>query len=261
MPRAQWSLVFVGIAMLAIMNTLVAARPNGANAQLTLKRVREIRQLDLVKSNENVYFMDQPGLALTFELALPQGRQLLEIHQSVREDVHAIDSSGKDLSGVELNFMNKHEYVTPLRTYGEPLKEFMFRLAQPSRKAESFDLSVNLEAVTFLTLKELVAEVSSEWTDIDPSIFGKKKVQIKVRKNGETVELAVRPGTVKPAVESVELYRGSEKLEQGYSMWSDSNLNFSFNGQFAQNMTVKFKVRTGLSTEIVSIKLDDQPLP
>lgn len=261
MPRAQWSFVFVGIAILAIINTLAAARPNGANAQLTLKRVREIRQLDLVKSNENVYFMDQPGLALTFELALPQGRQLLEIHQPVREHVHAIDSSGKDLSGVELNFMNKHEYVTPLRTYGEPLKEFMFRLTQPSRKAVSFDLSVDLEAVTFTALKDLVAEVSSEWTDIDPSVFGKKKVQIKIRKDGESVKLTVRPGTVKPAIESVELYRGSEKLERSLSMWSDANLNFSFNGEYAENMTVKFKVRTGLSTEIVSMKLDDQPLP
>ncbi len=103
--------------------------------------------------------------------------------------------------------------------------------------------------------------MSSEWTDIDPSIFGKKKVQITVREDGESVKLTVHPGTVKPAIESVELYRGSEKLEQSLSMWNDAHLNYSFNGEYAENMTVKFKVRTGLSTEIVSIKLDDQPLP
>ena len=80
-------------------------------------------------------------------------------------------------------------------------------------------------------------------------------------KNDDGVELEMRPGTVKATIESVELYNGNKKLETSFSMWSDSQISYSFTGKFAEKMTAKFKVRTGLSTETISIKLNDQPLP
>ncbi len=228
---------------------------------LELQRIQELRRHDVVEPDENEFSMEQPGLSLTFKISLPADRRLLEITNPEPSDVTAADASGRDLSAIEKSFMDRLEYVKVIQTYGEDPSEFTFHLATPARSAATFDLHTELEAVTFTSTEEISLEVGEEWTELDASMFGKKKVQARIQRKGKELSLEVQPGTIKGAIEDVQLFTGNTELEQGWSMWNEMQISYSFSGESTGPITARLSVRTGLSTETLTISLDDQPLP
>lgn len=246
---------------LAPRTSVQAAEGMEAATSIRLQRVQELRRQELVKPDKNSFSMETPGLELKFSLSLPADRRLLEITNPERAEVKAVDASGRDLAAIEENFMNKLEYVKLIQTYGEDPKGFTVHLATPTRAAATFDLNVELEAVTFADTEDVSVELSEDWTQLDASMFGKKKVQVRIQRKGEETSLEIMPGTVKGALEDVQLFDGSTELEQGWSMWNESRVNYSFTGKATGPITARLTVRTGLSTEMLTIALEDQPLP
>lgn len=260
MPRTRLCLVIVSTLTALLVATSISAESRPGNKpRISLQQIKELRQIDIVEPDKDGFFHDEPGLELTYRVSLPDGRQLIELHQP--ELVKATDSEGRDLSAIKPGFMDKLEYVKLIQVYGETPEKFTFHLALPARGAESFDLHAEFEAVTFAGAEEIVVEVTKEWTDLDAAMFGKKKVQIRLEKKGKDVQLAVRPGTVKAAIEEIKLFNGGTELDESFAMWNDMQINYSFNGEMADSLTAKLTVRTGLTKEMLTLVLDDQPLP
>ena len=253
-------LTVVLVAFLAPHTAGVTA--NGAKApMLELQRVQELRRHDLVKPDENSFSMDEPGLTLDFKLNLPDGRRLLEIANPEPADVTATDASGRDLSAIEKNFMDKLEYVSITHVYGEDPTGFTFHLTNPARESKTFNLHVDLAAVTFGSTEEISQEVGEAWTTLDKKLFGDQKVKVRLQHKGDEWSLEFQPGTIKSALDKVQLFAGSSEFDQGWSMWNDASLSYSFSGEASGPFTARLSVRTGVSTETLTIDLNDEPLP
>ncbi|MCZ6834914.1 MAG: hypothetical protein O7G85_04000 [Planctomycetota bacterium] len=258
-------IINVGLTLsIGLLSTLTTAEPVESRRKapgIILKKITERRDLELVKPDEDEFSMEKPGLELIYDLDMPSGLHLLEIAQPDHKQVKATDSTGRDLSLIKPDFMGKLKYVETTQFYGEPVKGFSFHLALPARSSRHFELKVDLEATTYTSTEEVTSPVNEDWIDLDATLFGKKKVQVKLVRQGKNVQLAVRPGTVKNAIEDVKLFHGDTELQSSFSMWNDSMINYSFEGVMAPSMTVKLKVRRGLSKHMITIALDDQPLP
>ena len=79
------------LIILAVAVFALAASPRKATgsekklgAESRLVKVQEVRRARLVSQSENTYEFNKPGLELTFEVTLPDGKQLIDIEQPTK---------------------------------------------------------------------------------------------------------------------------------------------------------------------------------
>ena len=234
-----------------------AEKERGAATRLV--KVQEVRRARLVSQDENTYEFNKPGLELTFEVTLPDGKQLIDIEQPAK--IVATDSTGHDLTGIEKNFMGRRQHVTFLRTMGEPSKEFTIQLAPPTRQAAHFSVATAFDVWGFNELKELVATVTAKPVELDAALFGGTKVSAVLQSRGDRTQLVLTPGTIKQFVEDVTLSDGTRDFESGGAMWNNVMLSYDFDIEAAESMTIKLTIRSGMSKMPCTVAIKNQPLP
>jgi hypothetical protein len=225
---------------------------------LVLKRIDELRRLDLVKTGDG-FEMNKPGLVLTFGVRLPDGRRVVEVREP--DWVKAADSTGKDLTQIEPNMFDRREHLELVHTWGESPSKLEFKLALPQRRATSFDLMTTIDVVTDTGSRVEVVAVGTDWTTLSPKLFPGEEVIARLKQGSRDLELELKPGTIRSVIEKVEITGGDQPLESYSTMWSDLGLMYSFEGKHQPGMKVRLTLRTGLQTMPVAIELDDQRLP
>ncbi len=238
------------------------SRSHDAAPRIVLKSIQEVRRSELVKDPQEGFSFVKPGLVLAFDLDLASGRRVVEVLEP--DAVKAVDSTGEDLTAIEPNFFGRRQHVEVIETYdgsSSEFKEFKFTLALPDRQASSVDLATSLQVVTDNGAREVVLDVGRDWTPIDPDLFPGKNVKARLKQGRENVELELVPGTVKGAIESIEVVSAGRSLGSYGTMWNDMQITYSFQGRLATGMKVKLRVRRGLETETIDLDLEDLPLP
>ena len=254
-------LIIVAVAVFAL-----AASPRKATgsekalgAASRLVKVQEVRRARLVSQKENTYEFNKPGLELTFEVTLPDGKQLIDIEQPAK--IVATDSTGHDLTAIEKSFMGSRQYVTFMRTMGEPPKEFTIHLAPPTRQATHVTVATTFDVWGYNELSESVATVTAKPVALNAALFGGAKVTAELQRRGDRTQLVLTPGTIKQFVEGVTLSDGTRDFESGGAMWNNAMLSYDFNAKAAESMTVKLTIRSGMSKMPCTVAVKNQPLP
>jgi hypothetical protein len=238
------------------------SRPKKAAPRIVLKSVQEVRRNDLAKVPDNAFSFTKPGLVLTFGVKLAEGRRVVGVSEPVT--VRAVDTTGRDLTAIEPNFFGRRQHVEVIETFGDStreFKEFKFTLALPDRRATSFGLAASVDLTTDAGAQEVVLDIRDTWTPIDSGIFPGKSVKARLKQGRNTVELEFVPGTIKAAIESVEVGAAGTTLEFQGTMWNETKTTYSFQGKLAPGLRVKLMVRAGLDDVPIEIDLRDQPLP
>ncbi|MHC4102732.1 MAG: hypothetical protein ACYS15_00700 [Planctomycetota bacterium] len=264
MNRRQRTVAASGL--IALMSCLPAGHASprdrsspGRADVLALKRIDELRRADVVKADDNGFEMSQPGLVLTFGIRLPIGRRVVEVQEPAQ--VTAVDSTGSDLTQIEANIFGRREHLELVHVWNEPPSRLKFTLALPRRQATSFDLSTTIGVVTDTGSHDVVMDVGTDWTQLDPKIFPGTNAVARLKQGKRDLELELKPGTIRATIEKVQIISGGEPLESYSSMWSDLGLMYSFQGTHEPGMKAKLTLRNGLQTMPVTIALDGQLLP
>jgi len=229
----------------------------GAAARLV--KVQEVRRAMLVSKETNTYEFTKPGLELTFEVTLPDGKQILDIDQPAK--IVATDSTGHDLTDIEKSFTGKRQHVTFMRTMGAPSKEFTIQLAPPARQATHINVATTLDVWGYNELKESVVTVTAKPVELDAALFGGTKVTAVLRSRGDRTRLVLTPGTIKQFVEDVTLRTGGDDVSNRGAMWNNAMLSYDFDAKATESMTVALIVRSDMSKMHCTIDLKNQLLP
>jgi hypothetical protein len=231
-----------------------SGRGSGVGMQLT--QVREVRQARL--SGESPSF-DRPGLTLTFGLDLPAGAQLVELREP--ESLRAVDSTGLDLTDVELGFSGKREYLDVVHAWeGEP-KEATLTLALPRRRAATVSVEAEIEAVVCSGTEIVEVAAGSSPGALRTDVAGFPEAKIHVERKGGQLQVVVSPGTVKGWIEDVAVVAGGAAHESNSAMWSDQQLVYFVEAPAEAAEMVRLTVRRELRAIPVRLELAGVVLP
>lgn len=251
----------MGLLIIAAAETASAGPRSQArvgSGRLVLTQIDELRRVEVVKHDEAFTF-DLPGLELSFEIELPQGRRVVEVQEPA--SLRATDSTGRDLTQIEENMFGRRQFIHLYHIYGESPKELKFGLALPDRDATSFNISATIDVLTDTGARDATLELGPNWTALDPKLFGGTAVKARLRQGQHDIELELQPGTVRTMIESAQLTGDGVTLDSYSSMWSDAALGYSFQGRLSSAMKATLKLRKGLKTIPMEIDLKAQPLP
>jgi len=253
------TLMCIGVLASATAQTPPMSTSTGT---LSLNSIRENRTLQVVKPTDDAMMMmgDTPGLLLTFGIALPEGRKLLDLQQPRK--VTAKDSTGTDLSAIEPGFSGDREYVDDVASWkDEGVSEITLRLASSARAATTFDVNAEFTASVFTGTKVLKASPTAEWSDLDPAMFGGRKVQVRINQENDSFGVEFKPDSTKDLIEKLELVSGDSTIE-GNGWFSDGrSVTFMVDAKPEGPVTANITVRTGVETIPLRIDLKAQALP
>ncbi len=262
MARSAAKLLIV-LAVVAFVLTAWPQKATGEQkadgAALRLVEVQEVRRARLVGESKRSWPPNKPGLALTFEVTLPDGKQLFDIEQP--EKIAATDSKGHDLTGIKNDFMGKKKYVRFLPKMDGQSKEFTLQLALPTRQATHFNVSTTVYVWSYHELTESVVTLRTKPVTLDAALFGGTKVSAVLRSGGIQTQLVLTPGTIKRFVEGITLSDGSNDYNNKSAAWEKDTLTYFFNTKTADAMTAKFTIRSGMSRMPCKVAIKNQPLP
>ena len=203
---------------------------------------------------------DTPGLLLTFGIALPEGRRLLDLQQPKK--VAAKDSAGTDLSDIEQGFSGEREYVRDVASWkDESVSEITLRLASSARAATTFDVSAEFTAGVYTGIKVLKASPTTEWADLDPALFGGRKVQVRINPDKESFGIEFKPDSAKDLIEKLDVVSGGSTSESNGWFSDGQSVTFMIDATPAGAVTANITVRTGVETIPLKIDLKGQALP
>jgi len=264
-PARRLPVAVVAAALSFGIATLVRAddRTSGqgrTTVKSTLTKVKDQRRVILAdhKADQPAFDFNKPALELTFELTAPQGKTLVNIEQPT--EITATDSMNRDLTDVEAGFMGRKEFVQLVHNFEGPPNEMIFTLAPPNRSATYFNLSATFDVWAFDEIKEMTVDVRDGHSEAPE--LGEPLASIDVRKNGDSVELTVKPGTLRDRLEDIELIDGEQVHKNMGSMWSDAAATYYFPAEtFQPEVKVRAKVRVGMEKFPCRVEVQKQPLP
>jgi hypothetical protein len=234
-----------------------------ASASLTLKRIAEIRALEVARpaQDDNMFTTssDEPALQLTFALNLPKGLKLMSLTQPAQ--VTATDSAGTDLSKIEPAFSGDVEYLEAEHHFGDEDQphEITMTLAPSARAATTFSVNATFNVLIYAGTQPLEIALGKEWTSLDAKVLGKEGVQARVTDDG----LEIKPADANTHFEAVQLPTGASEVIEANGWFSDSQtLTYMMSDLPKERpLKVRFVVRTGVQTIPLSIDVKQQALP
>jgi len=270
----RYALLVTGIALTigswATWSAAEQSAKQNAGAEkpkVVLTKIHEQRIDKLVKrenDKQQRLSFEKPGLNLTFKVSLPDGLRLLDVSEP--RDFSAKDSTGKDLTKIEKNIMGERDYVEVVQRFNEPATQFMMQLALTKRSATTFDLQGSVTITTFAGTKTEQIELDTEWVELDVDVFDGKQVRCRLKPRdsftgNKVPTLVFEPGTVKSAIEDVQLVRNGQTVNSQSSMWNDQQVMYSFEGEYHKDYRARITLRHNVQQTPVPMKLTRQRLP
>jgi len=256
--RAVLLAAAVAIIVAATPKTAAGDAKDGAVGTKLIK-VEELRRARLVAAKKNKFDFHKPGLELTFEIQLPDGKKLIDVDQPT--EVRAKDSTGRDLSDIEDNFMGSKQYVSFMRSSGEPVKEVTVRLAKPDRRATRFSLSTTFDVWGYDRIETKRLALTDSPQSLDADLFDGTKVTAKLKSSGKQTQVDFTPGTIQPFIEDIKIKDGTNAVDNMGAMWNNAKLTYSFDTKPGTHVQLEMSIRTGMDKMPCRISLQDQPLP
>ena len=262
----------IAIGAVSWLTLSVAGQPSAGQSDemkpnVVLSRIKESRVKTLVEpdgNNQHQMSMNKPGLTLTFQVELPDGQQLLEVSEP--EDFMAKDATGRDLTKTEKNFKGERNHVKLVSAFNKPATRFKMRLALSARSAETFDLRGDVTVTSYGSTEELDVALDTDWMTIDTDLFGDNDVRCKLKQQesfqgNQVPAVVIEPGTVKEAIEKIELVRGGQSISARGTMWNNQHATYSFDGEYHEDYRAKITVRTDVRETPVHLEFNEQDLP
>ena len=259
-------LVAAVAAVAFILSVGRAGAPEAPAEPITveLEKIKETRTRQVAKTSEEGFGMfDAPGLELRFALRIPEGRRVVSIGQPT--SLIAVDDAGADLSKLPKLGWGDPKHVQLISEWEKPPHALDFKLALPTRAAQTFTLSAALEAVTFTETHRHRIEPGRAWMPLEDVFELDELVEVRVEVQAGAIHLAFKPGSVREHVESVvfEVDERPAGLERQGVMWNPQQVSFMFAGAYPKEgrVTAAIEVRRGLATTPVKIELTEIELP
>ena len=260
--RSVWIVVaLTPLCVVFMARSAAAVGPDQKTITAKLRKVQELRRVELVKKSEDrpSFDFNPPGIELTFSVVPPAGKKLIRVEQPGR--IEATDSTKRDLTAMKAGVFGRKEFLKFVEQWNDVSTTVTMTLANAHRSATRFSVCADFDAWAYDDLEEITITPGSKPLDLDAALFGGRKVVARLEKSGDNPQLTITPGTIKHHIEGVELMDGDTVYDGMGAMWNDASATFMFSGTYKPTLTAKIKIRAGMKKFPCRIAVNDHALP